>query len=345
MKVGIVGTGLAGLTCARELYNRNIEVELFEKCNKNESTRPCQMEGAVHFLNNVPDIKPTREMRKAVFESKQQKVELKGKIGYLFEIGGSNGIEATLRREVEEYVPINYGKNIDKVDELKESFDLVVAADGYRSLLVKNLEIRESTYERMGFGIGCTVEGNFDIHESWTLFDDYYAPKGYTYMIPFSKNTASFVSASIVKTLDAKEIRKRLESLAKEKGYRIVDRWNDFETWYKFTSYHKDNVYVIGGAASLTEKSFGFGMKWAIYSARLCAEAISNNTDYNKLLQNKLFPEFKFWNTIRRFIDSSVKDEYNSFVKSFNNPIVKHYIERGKYVPSLFRIAGWLKRN
>lgn len=195
----------------------------------------------------------------------------------------------------------------------------------------------------MGFGIGCTVKENFDPYQFWGHYEDYYAEKGYTYLIPFDENCATFASASISKNIDGKEIRRRLEALAEQQGYEIIDRWNDFETWYHFHTYQKDNVYLVGQAGSITEPTFGFGIKWAIKSGELCAKSIVENLDYNFLLKNKLFPEFEFWKTIRKIIDTSVKDEYSSFVRSFKNPIAKHYLKKGIYAPFIFKLAGWVK--
>lgn len=343
MKVAVVGAGLAGLTCAQELARQNIEVEIFEKCKRNQPTRPRQMEGTVHFLKNIPKCNATREMTKLLFTSKYEKVKMKGRIGYAYEIGGKKGIEAILRKEVEKSVNINYDAEINKASELQPDFDIIVAADGYRSKIAKNMNMREFKSKMMGFGIGLTVKGNFDIYQLWGHYEDYYAEKGYTYLIPFDKNYATFASASIAKTINAKKIKERLENWAKKEKFEIVKRWNDFESWYNFKTYQKDDVYVIGQAGSMTEPTFGFGIKWAIKSGELCANAIINKLDFNEILKYQLFPEFEFWKLIRKIIDTSVHDDYSSFVRSFNNPIAKYYVQRGKYAPFIFKFAGWLK--
>jgi len=331
------------LTCAKKLNENGIDVEIFEKYKRNEETRPRQMEGTVHFLKNIPKCDYTYEMNKLVFTSKHERVEIKGKIGYSYEVGGKNGIETKLRKKVEKNVKINYGHEINDPMELRPDFDIIVAADGYRSKIAKNTKMRGPKPEYMGFGIGCTIKGDFDPHKFWGHFEDYYAEKGYTYIIAFDKKYATLASASIASKIEGIKIRKRLESLAKEKGYEIVDRLNDFETWFKFKTYQKDGVYLVGQAASLTESTFGFGIKWAIKSGELCAKSIINDLNYNEILKYELLPEFDFWRLIRKIIDSSIEDEYSSFVRSFANPIAKYYVRRGKYAPFIFKLAGWLK--
>lgn len=117
-------------------------MEIFEKCKKGAPTRPRQMEGAVHFLNNIPNCPYTHEIAKLRFTSKHEKVEIEGKIGYSYEIGGKNGIEAQMRKVIEKDIKINYNSKIVEIDELKNEYDAIVAADGYRSRIAKSMGMR-----------------------------------------------------------------------------------------------------------------------------------------------------------------------------------------------------------
>ena len=343
MKIAIIGAGIAGTTCAEELHKLKHEVEIFEMIPKNGFTRPYQMEGSVHFFNNVPDLKPSSKMKELEVNSKNIKLDLKGRIGFFYEVGGDKGIEAVKRKQVEKIVPINYGVKINDKKELEKEFDIIVAADGFKSKIAYEARIRSTHPEKMGFGIGFTIEGDFKLEWMTILFDNHYAPRGYTYIIPFNKRQASLVSASIEKVIHVKTHRDRLEELAKKQGYEIIDEWVDYETWYKFSTYHKDNLYVIGNAASLTEPAFGFGLKWAIKSAKLCAEAIDKKKNYNNLIQKEILKEFEFWKKIRRFFEKADENDYDRFVNSFKNPIVKMLVERGRYAPIIFKFARWLK--
>jgi hypothetical protein len=49
-KIAVVGAGIAGITCAKELDRCGLEVEIFEMAPRNSSTRPRQMEGSVGFF-------------------------------------------------------------------------------------------------------------------------------------------------------------------------------------------------------------------------------------------------------------------------------------------------------
>jgi flavin-dependent dehydrogenase len=107
--------------------------------------------------------------------------------------------------------------------------------------------------------------------EAW--IDNYFSSHGYSYLIPFSKHEASLVSASIGKTINQATYSERLKELAKLRKWDLQDEWVDLESWYDFSSYAKDNLYVVGNTGSFTDPAFGFGLKWAMYSAKLCAMA------------------------------------------------------------------------
>ena len=90
MKVAIVGSGVAGVTCARALHTLGHEVEIFEASSRDSPTRPRQMEGSVHSFENVPEITPDRRMKILEVHSPDNVILLKGNIGYYRNLGFYN---------------------------------------------------------------------------------------------------------------------------------------------------------------------------------------------------------------------------------------------------------------
>jgi flavin-dependent dehydrogenase len=265
----------------------------------------------------------------------------KGNLGFFYEVGGTNGVDARARKNIEELLPIHYSTKIDSKMPLQDKFQVIVAADGYRSSIAKKTGLLVSTTpKRIGVAVGFTVKGDFDpeLVEIW--LDNYFSYHGYSYIIPFSKHEACLVSASIGKAINKATYAERLKELAQLRKWELQGGWGDFESWYDFSSYAKDNLYVIGNAGSFTEPAFGFGLKWAIQSAKLCARAINENIDYNLLLRKELLSDFESFEMIRKFFDAAENCDYDSFVKNFKNPLVKILAESGI---SVFKNA-WLMR-
>ena len=330
----MVGAGIAGTTCARELHKLGHEVEIFEMSTKDKSTRPRQMEGSINLLQNIPEIEPNRYMKRIKLHSPSITASVNGKLGFFYEVGGTNGIDVKARKNIERLLPIHYSTKIENKTQL-DKFQVIVAADGYRSLAAKEAGLLVSrTPNRIGVGIGFTIKGDFDpeLIEIW--LDNYFSLHGYSYVIPFSKHEASLVSASIGKTVNQATYNERLKELAQLRKWELQGGWVDFESWYDFSSYAKDNLYVVGNAGSFTEPAFGFGLKWAIQSAKLCARAIHENADYNFLIRKELLPDLEFFQVMRKFFDAAKNGDYDKFVKRFKNPLVKKLAESGK---SLFQ--------
>ena len=341
-KIAVVGAGIAGTTCARELHKLGHEVEIFEMSAKDKPTRPRQMEGAINLLQNIPEIEPERRMKKIRLHAPSITASLNGKLGFFYEVGGTNGIDAKARKKTEELLPIHYSTKIESKKQLQDEFQVIVAADGYRSVIAKKAGLLVSlTPKLVGVGAGFTIKGDFDpeLIEIW--LDNHFSLHGYSYVIPFSKHEASLVSASIGKTIDRVTYAERLKEIAHLRKWELQDGWVDFESWYDFSSYCKDNVYVIGSAGAFTEPAFGFGLKWAIQSSKLCARAISERIDYNYLSRKALLPDFESFKVMRKFFDTAENDDYDNFVGRFNNPLVKKLAESGT---SLLR-NKWLMRT
>ncbi|MCK5592484.1 NAD(P)/FAD-dependent oxidoreductase [Candidatus Bathyarchaeota archaeon] len=329
MRIAIVGSGMVGVSCARALHRFGHEVEIFEVLSKDSPTRPRQMEGSVHFLDNVPELHPDQKMKALEIHSPSHTILLKGKLGYFYEVGGETGIEARERRIIEESIPINYSKRVEKKEQLEDQFDVVVAADGYRSRIALEAGLRSKTPTQVGIGVGFTVEGDFNPECMTIWFNNQLSLHGYTYIIPFSTTEASLVSASIDQNVPVKTFRKNLKQLAVQRGWQILDEWVDFESWYTFSSYQKDNLFVVGNAGSFVDPALGFGLKWGLKSAELCAEAIHKNLDYNLLLEDELLPEFGSSQVLRKFFESASDQDYDRFVESFRNPLVRTLVQSG----------------
>jgi flavin-dependent dehydrogenase len=309
--------------------------------SKDKPTRPRQMEGSINFLQNIPETETDHYMKKITLHSPNVTVTLKGKIGFLYEVGGVNGIDAEIRKNVEKLVPIHYSTRISHPEQLQDQFQIVVAADGYLSSLAKAAGLHLSKKPtRLGIGVGYTVKGDFDpeLIEIW--LGNYFSSQGYSYIIPFSKHEASLVSTSIGQKINQATYRARLKELAKQKDWALQDEWVDFECWYDFSSYAKNGLFVIGNAGSFADPAFGFGLKWAIKSAKLCARAIHENINYDQLIRKELLREFEVYKPLRKFFEAATDENYDKFVKTFENPWVRRLAESGK---SLFK-NKWLIR-
>lgn len=331
-RIAVVGSGIAGTTCAKALHTLGYDVEIFEMTPKDSPTRPRQMEGSVHFLENVPELQPSRNMKRLEIRSPNFVASLKGNIGFFYEVGGENGIEAKARKDIERLIPIHYGTRVRSKRQLEDEFDVIVAADGYRSRIAEETGLRSRTPKQVGTGVGLTIKGDFDPEWMAIWLDNYLSSHGYAYVIPFSKCEASLISASIWKRAHFRVYRKRLKKLAVSRGWKVLDEWVDFVSWYDFSSYHRGNLYIIGNAGSFTDPAFGFGLKWAIKSAQLCAKAIHQNLDYDLLLDRELLPEFSSWQVMRKIFESANNKDYDRFVNIFNRPYAKNLVESGESI-------------
>lgn len=218
MRIAIIGSGMAGVSCARALHSFGHEVEIFEMMSKDSPTRPRQMEGSAHFLDNVPKLYPDQNMKTLEIRSPSHTILLKGNIGFFYEVGGETGIEARERRLIEESISINYSRRVEKKEQLEDQFDIVVAADGSSSRIALEAGLRSKTPTQVGIGVGFTVEGDFNPEWTTIWLNNQLSLHGYAYIIPFSTTEASLVSFSIGKNVPVKTYRKSLRQLAVSRG-------------------------------------------------------------------------------------------------------------------------------
>lgn len=339
VRVAVVGAGITGLRCA-DILRHHTNVEVFESCERDKASRPLQMAVGAKFIKTVPDLEPTYPIRKITYRSENEECISEGDVGYLYKIGGREGIDAVLRKKMERLVKINYATKIKSLEEL-EDFSIVIAADGYRSLIPYLAGLREKDPYMWGVGLGCLVEGRFQIGVVEVLYNIDYTPGGYTYTIPISVNLASVISGCITKDLKLDKYRKKLRSYIKEQKYEIIEEWKDFVAWYNFDRYYKNNIYVIGGAASFTDQTYNFGLKYSIESAKACAKSIIEHRNYEKLLK-PILKELNFWKKVSPWFLNITKEKQDRFVRRANNPFLKWLVENGKSIRFMYNFTHFI---
>jgi hypothetical protein len=147
------------------------------------------MEGGINKLQNIPEIEPTCHMKRIELHSPSITASLNGKLGFFYEVGGTSGIDTKARKSTEELLPIHCSTRIENKKQLQDEFQIIVAADGYRSMLAKEAGLLVSkTPKRIGIGVGFTVKGDFDPEFIEVWLDNYFSSHG-IHMSFLSRNT------------------------------------------------------------------------------------------------------------------------------------------------------------
>lgn len=327
-RIAIVGAGIAGLHAARYLEGYG-DVEIFEASAPDEHRRPLQMEGALNQFDFTPQLEPIHRLEHNILHAPHRRTVLHGDLGQLFKIGGHEGIDARMRRAVASAVPIHYGQPVSSLEELSE-YDVVIGADGWRASVARMAGMRETKPYQWGAGLGATVTGAFTPGRMETVIDNRYAPNGYLYMIPLDERRATLAAAVVGYqggSYDMTAIRQRLRRFTDRRDLTVIDEWVDHEMWYRFHTYKKDNVYLIGGGASFTDEALGYGLKYAVWSARLCARAIRSQRSYHRLLQ-PLLRELAFWHRAAPHYRLR-RAQQDTIVRLQGMPPVKQLIQHG----------------
>lgn len=87
---------------------------------------------------------------------------------------------------------------------------------------------------------------------------------------------------------------------------------------------HKDNIYLIGDAATTIKSSTGGGIIPSLEAAEILVDCIKHKKDFNKELKRK-----KLWLHLylRNFFDQFSDNDYNHLIAQLNKSNIKHILE------------------
>lgn len=332
MKVAVLGAGPAGLSCALTLEKLGISPDIYEQFDRCGGRVPfvvCLLQlmnrPVPDALANLKDryginITPKAVLNKIIRFSPYKMSTSSGNLGYIFEIGpGPGSINMELYKKLSSKIKFN---TVADFKELAASYDRLVVAAG-TSYIAKELGLWSDILR--AWVRGALVEGDFDPN-AWIIWlNKSYANNGYAYLGPFNKNKASII-------LIVTDIR---ENELEQKWQMFLDKekitYNELQS---FTLEHiigtcrpkeVDNIVFAGNSGGLMESIFGFGIYNAVVSGVLAAQAIIEDTSYEKkvsFLENKLIESFYF----RRKLNRCQNRDYDRLLGLIDFPPVNRLI-------------------
>ncbi|MDP4106886.1 MAG: NAD(P)/FAD-dependent oxidoreductase [Bacillota bacterium] len=200
MKIAIMGAGLSGLACAIMLERHGHSPIIFEKRSQPGDRFINAEIIASIFSRPIPDayrffseeyqifLKPVSQISKLIIHSENAESEVGEQLGFINIRGRhENAFEQQLANQVKSKIFCHSGASYE--DLLQEYTHVILATgDAEYALKLNNYHVDRAVTLK-----GATVEGEFEQSTIHIWFNNKIAPRGYAYILPFSKTEANIV--------------------------------------------------------------------------------------------------------------------------------------------------------
>ncbi len=308
-EIRILGAGISGLSAAINLRKLGRDVVVYEQKGRVSSPHE-DMQGIAgvvdpaQYLKSLNiDIKPKgRGFPNITFCTPKREIDLKARqVGQLVIRGGDNSIEHDMY-EYADKLGVRFEFNAKK----KESDADIIATGRKRcDALAVGMIFENSTFDR---------------DRMLVMFDDKYSPKGcYLYVIPISKDRVEIINCAL--SPYSTVLRKlTLKAIEEKKFLSDITGGKEPLSYFGCTANFDiprtaitDGRMYVGEAAGFQDASVGTGIKYALESGKLAAEAIANNTSYDEGWKRAFLKELKS-SAARRFLMSTLGDKLFEFM-------------------------------
>ncbi len=273
----IIGAGIAGLECAKNLAGSNLSVLAVER-DKWIGRKTCAEGIMLHDLEYIPDSFMNFDFQKMIIHYRNKKVIFPKKGGVFTTISRKsflshrvkslrklNNIEIITGVSVSEIIS---NKSLKLNNGRKLEFDFLVGADGSSSITRKYLNLPSKKLEIAIQYIIPRKFKNFEFYLNDKLFGT-----GAAWIHP-NKDYASIGCGSDLRFMNPQKLKDNFNIWLKENNFDISGaRFEASLINYDYKGYRFGNIFLAGDAAGLASGLSGQG----IYSASLSGKQIATD--------------------------------------------------------------------
>ena len=356
MKVAIMGAGLAGLACAITLEQHGIEPTVFEKRDRvgdrfiNGEILLSILERPIYdsiaYLGEKHGIflHPISNISKLILYSEKEEAHINGFLGFSNLRGRhKDSFENQLVKQVKGEIIYN---STYTYDQLMKEFTHVIMATGDAKYAIELGNYRKDFTVTLK---GVTVEGDFLPNTVAAWLNNDYAPRGYGYLIPFSKKEAHLVIAYPEypenREKDPQELWEKFYQgacMKLEQNLKITD---NFEVSNYIIGICKEgrigNTFFTGNCFGSIMPFLGFGQLWAILTGIYAAQDLCGIGSY----EEKIAPFMKSYENslaLRRGMEKLDNRKFDLMVKALSGTLGEKLFNSGHHDP--LKVVNYLIR-
>ncbi|MBI2135327.1 NAD(P)/FAD-dependent oxidoreductase [Candidatus Woesearchaeota archaeon] len=335
--ISIIGAGPAGSYLAYLLAKQGKEVTLIEEHEKIGSPVQCTgiVTASIKKFFDIPDNVIANKCSKVIVISKNNRIEAKtdeivmwrNKFDeFLAYKAQDEGVKILANHQ---FIGFN-GKHSIKIKDKNNNrtkeliADYIIGADGPSSAVGKAAGLEP--IKRFYIGMQAKVKLKTDISAFETYFSNNDFPYFFGWVVPESENTARLGLGAFE---NAKELFYKF--LEKRAGKKEILCWESgiFPLYDPKKIIQKENVYLIGDAATQVKATTGGGIIPSLKAAEVLCYCIINEKDYNREFKKRkagkeLALHLKIRNTLNRFSDN----DYDYLLSLMNQERIKNTLKK-----------------
>lgn len=350
MDITIIGAGPAGCYSAYLLAKSGHSVQVYEKQPKIGS--PVQCTGILSdYFKSLMDPKEDFVLNKVkktrIYSPNNDFVETKLKTNYvvcrkkfdnyLANLAKKQGVKFHLNHSFKSFknvenkllITVNH-KNVFK----RVTSDILIGADGPLSPVAKSAGL----FKKRQFVIGTQIEAKLK-NDNVVEFYPYLGC--YAWIVPVDSKTVR-IGVSGYKNTKKIFHKFALEKIGIDYDKKTIENQSGIiPVFNPFVKVQKNNVYLIGDAATFVKATSGGGINQSLKAAKILTYCINNNKNYNIEWKKELFANLFTHLTAHKIMTKFKDNDWNDLIKYFNEPKLKNILyseSRDNIVKMMFKI-------
>src|SRR3989344_8003864 len=342
--ISVIGAGPAGSFTAYNLAKKGMDVEIFEEHSVVGDPVQCtgiltgDFEGLIQvkkefLMNKIDKVKVYSPNETVDFKLNKPNFVLSrnGFDRYVAEMAVDAGAKLHLNSR---FLGCMEGKKIKiKLKDRIVETDYLVGADGPHSKVANSTGIYGNRKFTLAFQ--ANVKGDYDRKQV-----DFFIDEGwFGWVVPENEEVARIGVTSYVKTRD------HFDNLMKRTGGKKLSMLSGpIPVYNPRLKTQKNNVYLVGDAATQVKTSTHGGIIPGMIAARELSVAITENKSYEKLWKGKIGKDLWIHLMIRKLMDKFKARDCDKLVKLMKQEKLKNIIEEfDREFPSKYAAKMMLK--